>query len=230
MRLPLLILHVSAGVLAMFAGALAISFRKGSRRHRRWGKLFVVSMLAVSAAGACLAYVKSEPDNVLGGVNSFYLVATAWATTRRGRKGELMLGWGAPSLALAISAIWISWAIEVTRGRMSAGQNSSAGGYFFFGLLALGCVCGDLRMLVRGLSERQRLLRHLWRMCFGWGIATVSFFLGQQQVFPARLRGSFFLLILAFFPLLLLVFWYLKVRFTRMYQGAAPAETTEPTL
>jgi hypothetical protein len=31
MRLPLLVLHIGAGVLAMFAGAAAMSFRKGSR-------------------------------------------------------------------------------------------------------------------------------------------------------------------------------------------------------
>lgn len=230
MRLPLLVLHVSAGVLAMFAGALAVSFRKGSRRHRSWGKIFVLSMLTVSAVGACLALMKSEPDNVLGGMNSFYLVATAWATARRGGKGRLALEWSAPPVALAIAAVWIGWAVEVTRGRMSAGQNSSAGGYFFFGFLALVCVGGDLRVLMRRLSERQRLLRHLWRMCFGWGIATVSFFLGQQQVFPAELRGSFILLVLALFPLLLLIFWYIKVRFTRTYKGEALAESPEPTL
>jgi hypothetical protein len=230
MRLPLLVLHVSAGILAMVAGALAVSFRKGSPRHRRWGRVFVVSMLTVSAAGAVLAFMKSEPDNVLGGVNSFYLVATAWATARRGRNGHLALEWGAPPIALAISAIWIAWALEVTRGRMPAGQNGSAGGYFFFGILALLCVAGDVRMLVRVLSERERLLRHLWRMCFGWGIATVSFFLGQQQVFPARLRGSIVLVLLSVFPLLLLVFWYFKVRFTSTYQNAAIVQGPEPTM
>lgn len=33
MRLPLLVFHITAGVLAMFAGAAAMSFRKGSRQH-----------------------------------------------------------------------------------------------------------------------------------------------------------------------------------------------------
>jgi hypothetical protein len=101
---------------------------------------------------------------------------------------------------------------------MSAGQNSSAGGYFFFGVLAVLCAAGDVRMLLRGLSERQRLLRHLWRMCFGWFIATVSFFLGQQQVFPRWLRGSPVLVALAFLPLLLLVFWFTRVRTSKTYE------------
>jgi len=40
-----------------------------------------------------------------------------------------------------------------------------------------------------GLPAKRRIARHLWLMCFGWFIATGSFFLGQQQVFPAWLRG-----------------------------------------
>jgi len=46
-------------------------------------------------------------------------------------------------------------------------------------------------MLVRGgVSGRQRVVRHLWRMCFGLFIATGSFFIGQPQVFPAFIRRT----------------------------------------
>ena len=215
MRLPLLVLHVTAGVVAMLAGLLAIVFRKGSLGHRLAGSVFVICMLSVSAAGAYLAFMKSEPDNVLGGIFSFYFVATGWATARRGQTEPWALEWSALPVALVIAAIWISWAAEVARGRIAVGNNSSAGGYLFFGVLAMLCAAGDLRMLLRRrLAETQRLARHLWRMCFGWFIATISFFLGQQQVFPVRLRGSSFLMILAFLPLLLLGFWWVRVRFT----------------
>ena len=91
MRLPLLVLHVSAGILAMIAGAFAISFRKGSQAHRRLGNLFVASMLTVSAVGAYLGFMKSEADNLLGGIFAFYLVATAWATARRGEGDDWKL-------------------------------------------------------------------------------------------------------------------------------------------
>ena len=76
-------------------------------------------------------------------------------------------------------------------------------------------------MLVGGISGRQRIARHLWRMCFGWFIATGSFFLGQQQVFPARLRGSPALLVPALLPLALLIFWMIRVRFTSAYKKIA---------
>jgi hypothetical protein len=65
-------------------------------------------------------------------------------------------------------------------------------------------------------------------MCFALFIATGSFFLGpanrplrllssvglKQQLFPALLRPPV-LLLLAILPLLLMIFWLLRVRFTK---------------
>lgn len=219
MRLPLLVLHVSAGILAMPTGALAIALPKGSRGHRLAGNVFVICMLAVSALGAYLGFMKSEADNVLGGIFAFYLVATAWATARRRETEIWALDWSAPLVALAFAATNLFWGVEVARGRIAVKDQSPAGAYFFFGILALFSAAGDLRMLRRGgISGRQRLARHLWRMCFGWCIATVSFFLGQPQVFPTWLQRSNALLIPAFLPLVLLVFWLIRVRFTNVYQ------------
>ena len=231
MRLPLLVLHVSAGILAMLAGALAIAFRKGSRNHRRAGNVFVICMLSVSAVGAYLGFMKSEADNVLGGIFAFYLVVTAWATARRGENETWKLDWGAPPVALAVAAINVIWGVEVARGHVAVKDQSPAGAYFFFGALALLSAAGDVRMLLRGgLSGRQRLTRHLWRMCFGWFIATISFFLGQQQVFPTRLQGSYVLVVLAFLPLLLLSFWLIRVRFTNTYPKGRVERGSEPSL
>ena len=85
---------------------------------------------------------------------------------------------------------------------------------FFVGSIMLLAASGDIRMIWRGgLSGKNRILRHLWRMCFGLFIATASFFLGQQQVFPAVLRGSTLLVVLAVFPLGLLMFWFFRVRY-----------------
>jgi hypothetical protein len=61
-------------------------------------------------------------------------------------------------------------------------------------------------------------MRHMWRMCFGLFVATGSFFLGQQQVFPAWLRGSPVLLIPALLPLALLIFWLLRIWFGKAYR------------
>jgi hypothetical protein len=231
MRLPFLVLHVSAGILAMIAGALAISFRKGSLAHRRSGNLFVASMLTVSAVGAYLGFRKSEADNFLGGIFAFYLVATAWATARRGEGKGRKLEWGAPLIAVTFATFNLVWGVEIARGQTAVKDQSPAGSYFFFGTLALLCAAGDVRRLVWGpFSQTQRLVRHLWRMCFGWFIATVSFFLGQQRIFPAWLRHSHIQVALAFLPLLFLVFWFVRVRFSNAYANGWEARSTEPSL
>jgi len=91
---------------------------------------------------------------------------------------------------------------------------------FFLGSEVVLAALGDVRMLVRGgVTGAQRIGRHAWRMSFGLFIATGSFFLGQQQVFPVRWRGSVVLMVLGLFPLGLLVFWVVRVRFGKKFGG-----------
>ena len=216
MRLPLLAFHVTAGVLAMFAGAAAISFRKGSRWHGQAGDIFVVAMLCMATAASVLAYMKHQSSNVFGGLLTIYLVATAWATARR-RNGENILDWLGCLFALTIGVLSVIHGFQKTTGQVPSDGNPG-GMDIFMGSVILLAGIGDLRMLLRGISGKRRIARHLWRMCFGWFIATGSFFLGQQQVFPAWLRGSPVLLVPALLPLALLVFWLIRVRFTSVYK------------
>ena len=74
-----------------------------------------------------------------------------------------------------------------------------------------------------GETDGKRIVRHLWRMCFGLFIATGSFFLGQQQVFPAFVRGSNALFVPAILPLVLMIFWLIRVRFKNAH-GGGPGE------
>jgi hypothetical protein len=91
---------------------------------------------------------------------------------------------------------------------------------FFIGSILLLAAVGDLRMLLRGgVFGTQRIVRHLWRMCFGLFIATGSFFLGQgSKVFPASWLQSNLLIIPAILPLILLIFWVFRVRFAKAYK------------
>lgn len=58
----------------------------------------------------------------------------------------------------------------------------------------------------------QRIARHLWRMCLAMLIATTSFFLGQQKVFPDSLRGSSVLFVPVLVVLAVMIFWMIRVR------------------
>ena len=100
------------------------------------------------------------------------------------------------------------------------------------GSVMLLAAAGDVRMLLGGgVSGAKRIARHLWRMCFGLFIASGSFFLGPSnrplrllssvglgQHLPAALFSTGLYLFLTILPLVLLIFWLFRVRFTNAYK------------
>ena len=101
---------------------------------------------------------------------------------------------------------------------------------FVFGTAALAGAVGDMRVLAFGTLEgNRRIARHLWRMCLAMFIATLSFFLGQSQAIPAPLRIFPLLAAPVLLVLVLLVYWFVRVRFTRWRPArhAPPLEQEE---
>jgi hypothetical protein len=215
-----LVFHICAGILGLLSGAAALSFRKGSRGHRVAGNVFVISMLSMATAAVYLAFIKHQPNNVGGGILTFYLVATAWLTARR-RDGETSIfDWVALLIPLAAGiGGWLS-GLQVLRSPTGPTDGVPAGMHFFMGSVMLLAAAGDIRMLVRGgVFGAQRIVRHLWRMCFGLFIATGSFFMGQaSKVFPSLSGHTNALLIPAILPLILMIFWLVRVRLADAYK------------
>ena len=129
-----------------------------------------------------------------------------------------------PAVLAAIAATMTTRAILVAVGVIARQPGVPLVMYFFGSTIILLAAAGDLRMLVRGgISGTPRIARHLWRMCYGWFIATGSFFLGKQEFFPASWRGSPLFLVPALLPLALLIFWLGRVLFTGTYKKQPPA-------
>jgi uncharacterized membrane protein len=216
---PLLSLHITAGMMGMVSGAAAVIFRKGSPRHALAGKVFVASMLTMAAAAVYLAVLKHQDSNIGGGILTLYLVTTAWLTAKRRDGQTSKVDWVVMLVPLALGILTWLGGVKMVQGGMKEGA-FRAGMSFFMGSMLLLAGVGDLRMLLRGgVFGRQRVMRHLWRMCLGFFIATGSFFLGQgSKMFPSVFHDSPLLFIPAFLPLLLLVFWLVRVRFTDAYK------------
>jgi hypothetical protein len=219
MRLPILVLHICGGLVGLLSGAAAMAFRKGSRLHGIAGQVFVISMLTMAAAGVTLAVMKSQPGNILGGAFTFYLVATAWMTARRVAPETSFFDWGALLIVFSVSVA------DVTLGTMAAMSPTGMiyeyppGPYFFIGSVAVIAAGGDVRMLWRhGISGTPRIARHLWRMCFALFIASSSLFLARQQLFPELMRKTGTLVLLSFLPLILMIYWLIRVRFANAFK------------
>jgi hypothetical protein len=221
MRLPLLVLHISAGVLGLLSGAAAMIFRKGSPRHVLAGNIFVISMMTMATAAVYLAYMKHQTNNIFGGILTFYMVGTAWLTARRTDKNETKspLDWLAFVFAFAIGSLSVIHGYQKAIGQIITNDGVPAGMDIFLGSVMLLAAAGDLRMIFRGcISGTQRIARHLWRICFGLFIASGSFFLGQAyKILPHWLVQTNVLFIPAILPLPLLVFWLIRVRFANAY-------------
>jgi hypothetical protein len=215
---PILALHICAGSLGLLSGTVAIAVRKGSRNHAMAGIVFSVSMLILGATGTYIAITKSQPGNIIGGLLTLYMIATAWMAARRRNVRTGIFDWVALMFAICVGAACIVYGFKAANGETHDGV--PAGMKFFFGFVILLAAAGDIRMLVRGgISGAQRIARHLWRMCFGLFIASGSFFMGRQGIFPEFVRQSNVLIFLTVLPLMLLVFWLIRVRFTNLYQG-----------
>jgi hypothetical protein len=198
-----------------------MAFRKGSRRHGLAGNVFVIAMLSLGASGAYLAFMKSEMDNVIGGVLTIYLVPTSWMTAGR-RDGQTgTFDWVALLVPLAVAAGL------VIIGLGEARRSESPLGSFVTASLALLLAAGDVRMFLRGLSGTQRIARHLWRMCFAWFVAAISVFQARQEIFPVILRKTDLLVFLTYLPLLLMIFWLVRVLFTKAFKRTASSYRTQ---
>jgi len=174
---PALALHISAGTIALLYGAAAMLFRKGSRRHREAGWVFVISMLILGASGAYLGFAKHQALNGFMGVLTVYLAATAWATARRRDGATDVFDLLALITPLAVVTVLAIYGVEAANSPTGSIEGYPAPAYFVFGSVALVAAIGDIRMLIRGgVFGAHRIARHLWRMCFSVFIAGGSFF------------------------------------------------------
>lgn len=220
---PILAFHICTGVLAFLSGAVAVSFHKGSPRHALAGNVFVISMLSLAASGVYLAFMKSQPGNILGGALTFYLVATGWMTARRSEGATGIFDWSALLVALVVGATAVTYGLEAADSKTGLKDGVPAGPYFFLASVALLASSGDVRMLIQnGISGTQRIARHLWRMCFALFIAAASIFLARQQIFPNFLRRTGVLFLLSVLPLILMIFWLVRIRTTNAYTRKSP--------
>jgi hypothetical protein len=222
-----LAVHFAAGLLSIIAGAVALSASKGGRLHKQSGLVFTLAMVGLGLTAAGIGTYERIPSQVFAGLLAAYLVFTALTTVKPlpgiGQRFDVALmimafAYAVASLFAGLTE-WLDPTVEVV-GRPRVVPP------LVVGTVILLAAIGDLRAIrAGGLQGSRRLARHLWRMCFGLFIATGSFFLGQMKFIPEPVRIVPLLLVLAFVPILFLLYWMWRVRARGRLSGIAVGAT-----
>jgi len=209
-----LAVHFAAGLASIVAGTIALSVTKGGRLHKQSGLVFTSAMLVLGLSAAGIGTYEDRPGQVFGGLLAVYLVVSAMTTVKSlpgiGQRFNvaLMVLAFACAVAMLYGGVteWLDPTVEVA-GRPRVVPPLVGG------MVLLLAAIGDLRAIrAGGLRGSRRLARHLWRMCLGLFVATGSFFLGQMKFIPEPVRNVPVLLVLAFAPVLFLIYWMWRVR------------------
>lgn len=222
-----LAVHFAAGLVSIVAGTIALSVAKGGRLHKQSGLFFTWSMIVLGLTAAGIGTYENRPGQVFAGLTAAYLVFSAMATVKPfpGIGQRLNVALMVLVFTYAVASIyggvieWLDPTVEVV-GRPRVVPP------LVFGTVFLLAAIGDLRAIrAGGLQGSRRLARHLWRMCFGLFVATGSFFLGQMKFIPEPVRIVPLLLVLAFAPILFLIYWMWRVRIRGRMSGTVLSNT-----
>lgn len=219
-------LHVGGGTIGLVAGTIAIFAAKGGNVHRAAGNIFFGSMLVMAVFAVYLGFaMPGQIVNVFIGTFAFYLVATGWLTVQR---PEGAIGhW--EKIALAIIAVLLLpfgvlifqtlSGITVFKSAFAIKGPILIALYSFSAVIAICAICDAKVVFAGGISGAPRIARHLWRMCLGLTMATGSAFTnGFPRLFPGPMHVTTFDFLPQFVPLILMVFWLIRVRFTGWYR------------
>jgi uncharacterized membrane protein len=225
------VLHIGGGTVGLVSGTVAIFATKGGRLHRAAGTVFFVSMLVMAVFAAYLAVARpGQLVNLFIAIFATYLVVTGWMTVQR-HDGNIG---AAEKVGLAVGTILFApfavLAVQVSAGLPLFFKSSIPiegpvliALYGFTSVLAIAAI-GDAKVvLAGGISGTPRIARHLWRMCLGLTMAAGSAFTnGLPRLLPGPMHVTPIFFLPQFMPLLLLVFWMIRVRFTgwRMHSAA----------
>lgn len=173
-------------------------------------------MLITAALGALLGLLKYEQllITLYAGGLACYLVASGWLTVR---PSAAVPGWREAcltALAVAVTLGLLFTGMLALRSEAGSAYGFAAEDYFLLAVMAGIGLVGDVKLYRRGgLVGRERLARHLWRMCLGLFIAAGSLFTGPgERAFPAAVRESGLLVLPELLIVLTLLFWLVKQR------------------
>ncbi len=219
----LMAIHVAAGTVALLAGTVAVSARKGGRVHRASGTVFLVTMVVMALFASVLAVIlPGQLTNLFVGALSAYLVVTGWLAMRDRSPSVLLAERIALGVVLVLCVPFVVICTDLALGIPLFFKSAFAmkgpiliALNVFTGIIILAAAMDARAALGRPLVGRARLGRHLWRMMLGLTFAAGSGFTnGLPRILPKSLHVPFGLFFIPqFLVLVLLLFWMARIQF-----------------
>ena len=211
----LLYAHIFSGAMGLIAGSVASLSKKGSSIHRKAGVVFLISMLICYLIGAGVApfLTEGQRPNFVAAILALYLLITGVIAAKRRQfiaQNTEKIGF---VIALLITAMGVIFMVMGSQSDTGTVDGSPPQAFILFIVAGSLAAIGDLRAVIKSkLSNTERIIRHIWRMCFSFFIASGSLFFGQPQIFSDWFNESVFPVLLGFFPLFVLLLFILKIK------------------
>lgn len=208
----LMLIHVACGTLAVLAGFIAMCAPKGKPVHVKSGQVYMVTMLGMAIAGGAIALLLPQSINVFASLLTIYLVITSWHAGRNNKIVRRSFEIFGCIFICVLAFFTLKTGLDVMHSEQQHLHGFGYNAFFVIGTMALVAAIGDVSLMLRGeITGKQRILRHLWRMCLSYFIAAGSLFEGPGvKVFPEVIKESGILGVPVPLIMLFTLYWILK--------------------
>ncbi len=136
LRIPLMVVHVAAGVVCLLVGTYLAIARKGTPLHRQLGRLYFRGMMVICGTGVVLATTTGNVVLLMIAVFSGYMAVAGYRSPKIRRQGRpRLIDYVAAGLMLSLGVAMLAWGVTVASVVLVV-----------FGGIGVGMAAGDLRL------------------------------------------------------------------------------------
>ena len=205
-----LAIHIFFGSIGLFSGSLNLFLKKGGKRHRRVGRIFVFSMIATSIFALILSILKFNFFLLIIGIFTIYLVGTGqrYLFLKKLNQDEKpkLIDWILTGVMGVIGIVFMGWGVFLLSNEKSMGW-----ALLLFGLIGLFRVRKDIENYSGKSKKRQYWLRaHVVRIVGAYTASMTAFLVVNQSVFPKFIPEVIYWVLPTFVLTPLIVYWIRK--------------------
>ena len=209
-----LLLHIAGGSIGLISGSINLIRRKGDKKHKSIGRIFLYSMLTAGFTSLILSTIHPNSFLFMVGVFTLYMVGTGsryiYLKMLGNMQGPKAIDW-IISISMLLAGIYLL-GIGI---KNIAGENMFGIVFIVFGLIGLNFVRIDINNYRGRIKEKNYwLLVHLQRMTGSYIAAFTAFLVVNAHYLPIEFPAIVVWLLPTVILTPLIVRWSNKYRVT----------------